>query len=83
MVDPEVNEEVMDGDDWDDEVDIAIGEIHPRVATVGEQVQVMGPQTGQIMSRLKEIETKVQQVESRVDTHSSGQMAVQGQEIKL
>nr|GEU77953.1 hypothetical protein [Tanacetum cinerariifolium] len=36
---------------------IAIGEIHPRLATVGEQV------------------------ESRVDTHPSGQMAVQGQEV--
>nr|GFA36267.1 hypothetical protein [Tanacetum cinerariifolium] len=36
---------------------IAIGEIHPRVATVGEQV------------------------ESRVDTRSSGQMAVQGHDV--
>nr|GEW65549.1 hypothetical protein [Tanacetum cinerariifolium] len=33
------------------------------------------------MSRLKEIETKVQRVESRVDTHLSGQMAVQGQDV--
>nr|GEW12749.1 integrase, catalytic region, zinc finger, CCHC-type, peptidase aspartic, catalytic [Tanacetum cinerariifolium] len=133
MVDPEVNEEVMDDDDWNDEVEcgetifplpaprlhvppimiedlgtrlgnlkyrhgvlvrkmedvsdaevadsIAIGEIHPRVATVGEQVQVMGSQTRQIVSRLKEIETRVQQVESIVDTHSSGQMAVQGQDV--
>nr|GEZ64776.1 hypothetical protein [Tanacetum cinerariifolium] len=64
MVDPEVNEEVMDDDDWDDEVadSIAIGEIHPRVATVGEQVQVMGSQTGKIVSRLKENETRVQQI---------------------
>nr|GEW34954.1 hypothetical protein [Tanacetum cinerariifolium] len=60
---------------------IAIGEIHPKVATVGKQVQVMGSQTGQIVSRLKEIETRVQQVESRVDTHLSGQMAVQGQDV--
>nr|GEV35434.1 hypothetical protein [Tanacetum cinerariifolium] len=60
---------------------IAIGEIHPRVATVGEQVQVMGSQTGQIVSRLKEIETRVQQVKSRVDTQPSGQMAVQGQDV--
>nr|GEZ98426.1 hypothetical protein [Tanacetum cinerariifolium] len=36
---------------------ITIGEIHPRVATVGEQV------------------------ESRVDTHPSGRMAMQGQEV--
>nr|GEY45547.1 hypothetical protein [Tanacetum cinerariifolium] len=60
---------------------ITIGEIHPRVATVGEQVQVIGSQTGQIMSRLKEIKTRVQHVESRVDTHPSGQMAVQGQDV--
>nr|GEZ14514.1 hypothetical protein [Tanacetum cinerariifolium] len=66
-------EEVSDAEVVDS---IAIGEIHPRVATVGEQVQVMGSQTGQIVSRLKEIETRVQQVESRVDTHPSGQMAV-------
>nr|GEZ01951.1 hypothetical protein [Tanacetum cinerariifolium] len=67
----------------DDEVadNIVIGEIHPSVATVGEQVQVMRSQTGQIMSRLKEIETRVQQVESRVDTHPSGQMAVQGHDV--
>nr|GEX74503.1 hypothetical protein [Tanacetum cinerariifolium] len=144
MVDPKVNEEVMDDDDWDDEVEwlmapvtpsmatmtvsstyniggpstagverpysplpaprlsappavienlstrwgnleyrhgvlvrkmedvsdaevadsIAIREIHTRMATVEEQVQVMGSQTGQIMSRLKEIETRVQQVQT-------------------
>nr|GEW98545.1 hypothetical protein [Tanacetum cinerariifolium] len=131
MVDPEVNEEVMDDDDFDDEVewlmapvtpsratisvsstfeiggpstavverpsspipapglhvpptvieDLGTREIHPRVATVGEQIQVMGSQTGQIMSRLKEIETRVQQVESRANTHLSGQMAVQGQDV--
>nr|GEV00870.1 hypothetical protein [Tanacetum cinerariifolium] len=161
MVDPEVNEEVMDDDDWDDEVEwlmapvtppratmtvsstyevggpstaavegpssplpspglpvpptviedlstrlgnleyrhgvlmrkmeevsdaevadsIAIGEIHPRVATVGEQVQVMESQAGQVVSRLKEIETRVQQVESRVDTHPSGHMAVQRRDV--
>nr|GFA60396.1 hypothetical protein [Tanacetum cinerariifolium] len=46
-----------------------------------EEVQVMGSQTGQIVSRLKEIETRVQQVESRVDTHSSGQMAVHGHDV--
>nr|GFA01431.1 hypothetical protein [Tanacetum cinerariifolium] len=60
---------------------IAIGEIYPRVATVREQVQVMESQTRQIVSRLKEIETRVQQVESGVDTHPSGQMAVQGQDV--
>nr|GFA15536.1 hypothetical protein [Tanacetum cinerariifolium] len=71
-------EEVSDAEVADS---ITIGEIYPKVATVGEQVQVMGSQTWQIMSRLKEIETMVQQVESRVDTHSSGQMAVQGQDM--
>nr|GEW21355.1 hypothetical protein [Tanacetum cinerariifolium] len=60
---------------------IAIGEIHPRVATVGEQVQVVEAQTVQVVSRLEEIETRVQQVESRVDTQSSGQMAVQGLDV--
>nr|GEU62986.1 hypothetical protein [Tanacetum cinerariifolium] len=57
---------------------IAIREIHPRVATVGEQVQVMESQAVQVVSGLKEIETRVQQVESRVDTYSSGQMVVPG-----
>nr|GEW80782.1 hypothetical protein [Tanacetum cinerariifolium] len=60
---------------------IAIGEIHPRVATVGEQVQVMESQTVQVVSRLEEIETRVQQVESRLDTYSSGQMIVPGQNM--
>nr|GEY78579.1 hypothetical protein [Tanacetum cinerariifolium] len=120
MVDPEVNEEVMDDDDWEDDVEwlmapvtppratmtvsstykvgviedlsthlgnleyrhgvlmrnmeevsdaevadsIAIGEIHPKVATVREQVQVMESQVGQVVSRLKEIETGVQQVQT-------------------
>nr|GEU37880.1 hypothetical protein [Tanacetum cinerariifolium] len=40
---------------------IAIGEIHTRVATVGEQVQVVEAQTTQVVSRLEEIETRVQQ----------------------
>nr|GFB27153.1 hypothetical protein [Tanacetum cinerariifolium] len=43
---------------------IAIGEIHPRVATVREQVQVMESQARQVVSRLKEIETRVQQVQT-------------------
>nr|GEX95376.1 hypothetical protein [Tanacetum cinerariifolium] len=134
MVDPELNEEVMDDDDWDDDAEwlmapvtppratmtvssaykvgglstrlgnleyrhgvlmkkmeevsdaevadsITIGEIHPIVATMGEQVQVMKSQTRQVVSRLKEIEIIVQQVENRVDTHPSGQMAVQGQDV--
>nr|GFD05860.1 hypothetical protein [Tanacetum cinerariifolium] len=61
---------------------IAIREIHPRVAIVREQVRVMELQAVQVVSRLKEIEieTRVQQVESRVDTYSSGQMAVPGQD---
>nr|GEV33679.1 hypothetical protein [Tanacetum cinerariifolium] len=134
MVDPEVNEEVMDDDDWDDEVEwlmslvtppratmtvsstykiedlgtrlgnleyrhgmltrkmeevsdaevddnIVIGEIHTRVATVWEQVQVMESQTVQVVSRLEEIETRVQQVESRLDTYPTGQMTVPGQNV--
>nr|GEX85946.1 reverse transcriptase domain-containing protein [Tanacetum cinerariifolium] len=60
---------------------IALGEIHPRVATVGEQVQVVEAHTTQVVSRLEEIETRVQQVESRVDTQSSGQMEVQGHDV--
>nr|GEX14580.1 hypothetical protein [Tanacetum cinerariifolium] len=71
-------EEVSDAEVADS---IAIGEIHPRLATVGEKVQVMESQTGQVVSRLKEIETRVQQVEGRVDTHPSGQMAVQGHDV--
>nr|GFA86208.1 hypothetical protein [Tanacetum cinerariifolium] len=51
-------EEVSDAEVADS---IAIGEIHPRVATVREQVQVMESQTGQVVSRLKEIKTRVQQ----------------------
>nr|GEU55038.1 hypothetical protein [Tanacetum cinerariifolium] len=114
IIDPEVNEEVMDDDDWDDEVewlmapvtpsratmtvsstieiggpsttvverpsspllasglpvpstvieDLGTREFHPRVATVREQVQVMESQAGQVVSRLKEIETRVQQVQT-------------------
>nr|GEV76436.1 hypothetical protein [Tanacetum cinerariifolium] len=60
---------------------IAIGEIHPRVSTVAEQVQVMKSQTMQVVSRLEEIETRVQQVESRLDTYLSGQMTVPRQNV--
>nr|GEZ69304.1 hypothetical protein [Tanacetum cinerariifolium] len=60
---------------------IAIGEIHPRVATVREQVQVVETQTVQVVSRLEEIETRVRQVESRLDTYSSGQMTVPRQNV--
>nr|GEU93813.1 hypothetical protein [Tanacetum cinerariifolium] len=64
---------------------IAIGEIHPRVVIVGEQVQVMESQAVQVASGLKEIKTRVHQVESKVDTYSSGQMAVPRQDeiVKL
>nr|GEY15617.1 hypothetical protein [Tanacetum cinerariifolium] len=55
--------------------------VPPTVIENLSTVWVMGLQTGQIMSRLKEIETRVQQVESRVDTHPSGQMAVQGHDV--
>nr|GEX47541.1 putative reverse transcriptase domain-containing protein [Tanacetum cinerariifolium] len=60
---------------------IAIGEIHPRVATLEEQVQVMESQAVQVVSGLKEIETRIQQVDSRVDTYPSGRMAVPGQDV--
>nr|GEX06906.1 reverse transcriptase domain-containing protein [Tanacetum cinerariifolium] len=133
MVDPEVNEEVMDDDDREDDIEwlmasvtppratmtvsstyevggpstaaiegpssplpaprlpvsdaevadnITIGEIHLRVATVEEQVQVMESQTVQVVSGLKEIESRVQQVESRVDTYLSGQTALHGTELQ-
>nr|GEW37335.1 putative reverse transcriptase domain, ribonuclease H-like domain, aspartic peptidase domain protein [Tanacetum cinerariifolium] len=70
-------EEVSDAEVADS---IANREIHPKVATIGEQVQVMESQAVQVVSGLKEIETRIQQVESRVDTYSSGQMAVPGQD---
>nr|GEY51118.1 hypothetical protein [Tanacetum cinerariifolium] len=54
-------EEVSDAEVADS---IAIGEIHPRVATMGEQVQVMESQAVQVVSGLKEIETRVQQVQT-------------------
>nr|GEZ61545.1 hypothetical protein [Tanacetum cinerariifolium] len=60
---------------------IAIGEIHPRVATVEEQVQVMESQAVQVVSGLKEIKTRIQQVDNRVDTYSSGQMVVPGHDV--
>nr|GFA24794.1 hypothetical protein [Tanacetum cinerariifolium] len=53
-------EEVSDAEVADT---ITIGEIHPRVATMGEQVQVLKSQTRQVVSRLKEIEARVQQEE--------------------
>nr|GEZ66036.1 hypothetical protein [Tanacetum cinerariifolium] len=55
--------------------------IHPRVATVEEQVHVMASQAVQVASGLEEIETRVPHVESRVDTYPSGQMAVPGQDV--
>nr|GEX44754.1 hypothetical protein [Tanacetum cinerariifolium] len=94
MVDPEVNKEVMDDDDWDDEVECLMASVMPPRATmtvsstyeIGDPsiavverpssplpaprlfvpltVQVMGSQTGQIVSRLKVIETRVQQVQT-------------------
>nr|GFA66990.1 hypothetical protein [Tanacetum cinerariifolium] len=71
-------EEVSDAEVADS---IAIGEIHPRVATVEEQVQVMESQIVQVVSRLEEIENRVQQVESRLDTYPSGQMTVPGHNV--
>nr|GFB70827.1 hypothetical protein [Tanacetum cinerariifolium] len=60
---------------------ITIGEIHPRVAIVEEQVQVMASHAMQVVSGLEEIKTRVQQVESRMDTYLSDQMAVPGQDV--
>nr|GFB63185.1 hypothetical protein [Tanacetum cinerariifolium] len=60
---------------------ITIGVIHPRVAAVEGQVQVMASQAVHVVIRLEEIKTRVQQVESRVDTYPSGQMAVPGQDV--
>nr|GEZ08867.1 hypothetical protein [Tanacetum cinerariifolium] len=54
-------EEVSDAEVADN---IAIREIHPKVATVREQVQVMKSQAGKVVSRLKESETRVQQVQT-------------------
>nr|GEV20680.1 retrovirus-related Pol polyprotein from transposon TNT 1-94 [Tanacetum cinerariifolium] len=71
-------EEVSDAEVADS---IAIGEIHPRVATMEEQVHVMESQAVQVVSGLKVIDTRIQQVESRVDTYLSGQMAVPGHDV--
>ncbi|GKE60047.1 hypothetical protein Tco_1510414 [Tanacetum coccineum] len=60
---------------------IVVGEIWPRVTTVEGQVQVMASQAVQVMSRLEEIETTVHQVESRVNTHPSGIVTGQGQDV--
>nr|GFD10336.1 hypothetical protein [Tanacetum cinerariifolium] len=43
---------------------IAIGEIHPRVATVEVQVHVMESHAVQVVSGIKEIKTRVQQVQT-------------------
>nr|GEZ39097.1 hypothetical protein [Tanacetum cinerariifolium] len=55
MVDPEVNEEVMDDDNLD---------VEDEVAAVREQVQVVEAQMAQVVNRLEEIETRVQQVQT-------------------
>nr|GFC91823.1 hypothetical protein [Tanacetum cinerariifolium] len=75
-VTPEVNEEVMDDDDWEDDVEWLMALVTPLRATmtVSSTYEVGGPSTAAI-------ETRVHQVESRVDIHSSGQMAVQGHEV--
>nr|GEU29060.1 reverse transcriptase domain-containing protein [Tanacetum cinerariifolium] len=75
-------EEVSDADVADS---IAIEKIHPRVATVGELVQVESEvdtysSSQMAVPRQDKIVGLSQQVESRVDTYSSGQMAVPGQD---
>nr|GEX93579.1 hypothetical protein [Tanacetum cinerariifolium] len=87
MVDPEVNEEVVDDDDWDDEVEWLMAPVTPPRATmtVSSTYEVGGPSTAAIEGpsfpfpapRLPVPPT----VESRVDTHPSGQMAVQGRDV--
>nr|GEX90741.1 hypothetical protein [Tanacetum cinerariifolium] len=128
MVDLEVIEEVMDDDDWEDDVEWLMAPVTPPRATmtVSSTYEVGGPsavaiegpsfplpapglhvphtviedlstclgnleyrhgvlmrkieEAVQVVSGLKEIETRVQQVESRVDTYSSGQMALSRQD---
>ncbi|GJT42487.1 hypothetical protein Tco_0951202 [Tanacetum coccineum] len=63
-----------------------IGDFSVRMGNLeyghGALVKKMGTVSdAQVVSRLEEIETKVQQVESRVDTHPSGHMALQGQDV--
>nr|GEW30452.1 hypothetical protein [Tanacetum cinerariifolium] len=47
MVDPEVNEEVMDDDDWDDEVEWLMAQVTPPRATmtVSSTYEIGGPST--------------------------------------
>nr|GEW30451.1 hypothetical protein [Tanacetum cinerariifolium] len=137
MVDPEVNEEVMDDDDWDDEVEWLMAPVTPPRATmtVSSTYEIGGPSTaiverpssplpaprlsvlptvienlstrlvnmeyryGVLVRKIEDVSdaevadsitigeihprvaTMEEQVESRVDTHPSGQMAVQGQDV--
>nr|GEW87250.1 hypothetical protein [Tanacetum cinerariifolium] len=101
MVYPEVNEEVMDDDDWDDEVEWLMAPVTPPRATmtVSSTYEIGGPSTayrhGVLVRKMEdvsdaevadsiaigEIHPRVATVESRVDTHPSGQMAVQGQDV--
>nr|GEY81462.1 reverse transcriptase domain-containing protein [Tanacetum cinerariifolium] len=133
MVDLEVNKEVMDDDDWDDEVEWIMAPVTPPRATmtVSSTYEIGGPSTAvverpssplpaprlsvpppvieDLSTRLgnleyrhgvlvrkiedvsdaevadsiaiREIHPRVATVESRVDTHPSGQMAVQGQDV--
>nr|GEY01495.1 putative reverse transcriptase domain, ribonuclease H-like domain, aspartic peptidase domain protein [Tanacetum cinerariifolium] len=131
IVDPKVDDEVMDDDDGEDDVEWLMALVTPPRATmtvlstyevggpstaavegpssplpaprlhvppiviedmstrlgnleyrhgvlIRKMEEVMESQAVQVVSGLKEIKTKVQQVESRVDTYSSGQMAVPG-----
>nr|GEX96209.1 hypothetical protein [Tanacetum cinerariifolium] len=120
MVDPEVNEEVMDDDDWDDEVEWLMAPVTlPRATmTVSSTYKIGGPSTavverpssplpaprlsyrhGVLVRKIEDVSdaevadsiaireihprvaTVGEQVESRVDTHPSGQMAVHGQDV--
>nr|GEW35424.1 hypothetical protein [Tanacetum cinerariifolium] len=99
MVDPEVNEEVIGGDDWDVEVEWLMAPVTPPRATMmvsstyedlGHRVvtRKMEEVSDVVMAdsiAIREIHPRVatvgEQVESRVDTQSSGQMAVQGHDV--
>nr|GEW67072.1 hypothetical protein [Tanacetum cinerariifolium] len=101
MVDPEVNEEVMDDDDWDDEVEWLMAPVTPLRATmtVSSTYEIGEYRHGVLVRKIEDVSdaevadsitigeihprvaTVREQVESRVDTHPSGQMAVQGQDV--
>nr|GEZ68005.1 hypothetical protein [Tanacetum cinerariifolium] len=91
MVDPEVNEEVMDDDDWDVKVEWLMAPVTPSRATmtVSSTYEVGGPSTAAIerpsfplpAPGLPVPPTVIEDLESRLDTYPSGQMTVLGQDM--